>query len=333
MRSIITSLLATAAVFTGLATAALSVKQNKRSLVERDGVVYNVFEHAATGAKIEFVNNSGICETTKGVNQYSGYLSVGTNMNRWFWFFEPIGVGFSYGTDLVTSTETAALPEFAKYILEQNKTNAGEKINIVALGINNGWFDAKIQEPAYTTYLYNNSHKPLISKSQYTSYINAFNSKCLPALNTCYSRPLANAADFDVYDIRASSNDPEPPEMYVNYLTSAVVVKAIGAKSTYQECSDSAGNKFSPSGDSLRLFLDELSDVVSEGITMLIWAGDADWICNWYGVQDVTLGLYKVKGKEAGQFKTEGNLSFLRVYDAALQAFVQTMKKGAITST
>jgi hypothetical protein len=29
-----------------------------------------------------------------------------------------------------------------------------------------------------------------------------------------------------------------------------------------------------------------------------------------------TLGPYKVKGKEAGQFKTEGNLSFLRVYDA-----------------
>jgi hypothetical protein len=54
-------------------------------MVERDGVVYNVFEHAATGAKIEFVNNSGICETTKGVNQYSGYLSVGTNMNMWFW--------------------------------------------------------------------------------------------------------------------------------------------------------------------------------------------------------------------------------------------------------
>jgi len=42
----------------------------------------------ATGAKIEFVNNSGICETTPGVKQYSGYLTVGDNMNMWFWFFE-----------------------------------------------------------------------------------------------------------------------------------------------------------------------------------------------------------------------------------------------------
>jgi hypothetical protein len=59
---------------------------DRRSFVERDGVKYNVFEHAETGARIEFVNNSGVCETTPGVNQYSGYLSVGSNMNMWFWY-------------------------------------------------------------------------------------------------------------------------------------------------------------------------------------------------------------------------------------------------------
>ena len=80
---------------------------------------------------------------------------------------QPIGVGFSYGTNPVTSTETAAPyvwrliqafyasfpqyesrdfgiftesygghfgPEFAKYILGQNKANAGTNINIVGLG-------------------------------------------------------------------------------------------------------------------------------------------------------------------------------------------------------
>lgn len=80
-----------------------------------------------------------------------------------------------------------------------------------------------------------------------------------------------------------------------------------------------------------RSFLDELSEVVSAGVNTLIWAGDADWICNWYGVQDVvnqvtysgqtafrakTLAPYTVNGKEGGQFKTQDNLSFLRVYDA-----------------
>lgn len=60
-----------------------SSPKDKRSFVERDGTNYTVFEHAATGATIEFVTNSGICETTPGVNQYSGYLSVGTNMNMY----------------------------------------------------------------------------------------------------------------------------------------------------------------------------------------------------------------------------------------------------------
>ena len=52
--------------------------KGKRSFEIRDGVEHTVFEHEATGAKIDFVTNSGICETTPGVNQYSGYLSVGS---------------------------------------------------------------------------------------------------------------------------------------------------------------------------------------------------------------------------------------------------------------
>ncbi|KAG6901228.1 hypothetical protein C0995_015045 [Termitomyces sp. Mi166 len=37
---------------------------------------------------VRFVSNSGICETTPGVNQLSGYIDVGTDMSFWFWFFE-----------------------------------------------------------------------------------------------------------------------------------------------------------------------------------------------------------------------------------------------------
>ncbi|KAI1375461.1 putative carboxypeptidase S1 [Hypoxylon crocopeplum] len=61
---------------------------NKRYVEERNGVHYNVFEHIATKSKMSFVKNSGICETTPGVNQYSGYITVGESMNMWFWFFE-----------------------------------------------------------------------------------------------------------------------------------------------------------------------------------------------------------------------------------------------------
>ncbi|KAF2258268.1 putative carboxypeptidase S1 [Lojkania enalia] len=465
--------LATAAAVISATVAAPAIKHDKRSVVERAGLVYNVFEHAATGARIEYVNNSGICETTPGVKQYSGYLSVGDNMNMFFWFFEarqnpstaplaawfnggpgcssmiglfqengpckfnvgssntspvnnthsfnnyanmiyidqPIGVGFSYGNNPVDSTVTAApyvwkliqafysnFPEyksrdfgiftesygghygaeFASYIQNQNKANAGEPINLVALGINNGWHDAEIQEPAYVQFSYNNTYKPLISRSQYDRYMSAYKNSCLPAIqrctktgsnrdcqnadNTCYSTiegPISSTGNWDVYDIRAPSNDPEPPANYVAYLRQSAVTRAIGAQSTYQECPNAPYNKFASTGDNPRSFLSQLSEVVASGVTTLIWAGDADWICNWFGVLDVanaikypsqaafttkTLTSYKVNGKEGGSFKTEGNLSFLRVYEAgheimyyqpelSLQAFIQTMKKGPIKST
>lgn len=69
-----------------LVLAAPSLSVDKRYTEVRDNVTYNVFEHAATGTKMTYVKNSGICETTPGVNQYSGYLSVGDNMNMWFWY-------------------------------------------------------------------------------------------------------------------------------------------------------------------------------------------------------------------------------------------------------
>ena len=89
-------LLTTPAVFASPVPNGEAILKDKRSFVERDGTNYTVFEHADTGAKIEFVTNSGICETTPGVNQYSGYLSVGTNMNM---YLSPQLIGFPMLTE------------------------------------------------------------------------------------------------------------------------------------------------------------------------------------------------------------------------------------------
>lgn len=59
---------------------------HRLSYTQKHGTNYTVFTHAPTGATLEFVNNSGICETTPNVNQYSGYLSVGEGLNMFFWY-------------------------------------------------------------------------------------------------------------------------------------------------------------------------------------------------------------------------------------------------------
>jgi len=239
----------------------------------------------------------GSANTTPINNTYSF-----NNYANMIYIDQPIGVGFSYGNNTVNSTVTAAPyvwkliqafyssfpeyksrdfgiftesygghygPEFAKYILDQNKANAGTNINIIALGINNGWIDAAIQEPAYIQYSLNNSYKPLIASAQYTEYMSKFTNTCAPALKTCASTgsdsdcakaddicygdiegPLSSIADFDVYDIRAPSDNPEPPGNYARYLRNSTIVQAIGAKSTYQSCANAPSAKFSATGDS-----------------------------------------------------------------------------------
>ena len=454
-----------------------ATREDRRAVFERDGANVTVFEHAASGAVMEFVTNSGVCETTPGVNQYSGYLSIGSNQNMWFWFFEarnspttaplatwfnggpgcssmiglfqengpchfvngastptlnpnsfnnyanmlyidqPIGVGFSYGTDDVSSTVEAAPevwkllqaffaqfpqyenrdfgvftesygghygPTFAQYFQSQNAAIAagsvtGEQLNLVALGINNGWFDPEIQYKAYVDYSYNNTYQSLISESEYQQYLDTYSSDCQPAIQqcassgsntdcanaqtTCYDEvegPLSQSANFDVYDIREPSNDPYPPKTYATYLQTASIQQKIGARVKYQECPAAPYNKFSATGDDSRSTLPQLSSVVSSGsVQTLIWAGDADWICNWYGGFDVANAIeypgqsafaaaavqpYSVGGTEMGTYKTQGKLSWLRVYRAghevpyyqptvALQVFEQTMKGQGIFST
>ncbi|KAI0178527.1 putative carboxypeptidase S1 [Hypoxylon sp. FL1284] len=422
---------------------------NKRYVEEQDSINYNVFEHAATSSKMTFVKNSGICETTPGVNQYSGYISVGEGMNMWFWFFEarknpqeaplvayfeggpgdaseyalftqhgpchfvnnettpslnpysfneyanmlyvdqPIGAGFSYGNATVSSTIAAAPyvwsllqafydgfpeyenrdfglwtesygghygPEFVKYILDQNNAIAagdleGKEIRVVSLGINNGWFDAAIQEKANIDYAYDNPYRQIINESFHTELLGRYDTNCTPALGLCaatdtvedcfaaYNSYMQNIeypilaamseTTTDVYpgDIRESTT--RPPSTYVAYLQRADVQKALGAKVNYTDSMGAGG--FIRGGDDARSFMDELSAVVQAGIPVISYTGDADYVCNWLGTlrtadevewpgqkafESRTLGPYTLNGVQKGTFKSADNLVFMRIFEA-----------------
>jgi carboxypeptidase D len=90
-------------------------------------------------------------------------------------------------------------PEFAHYLETQNTAIAagtvkGEKINLVAIGINNGIYDSTIQEKANIEFAYNNTYRPLITASQVTSLTNSYNNKCLPDLKACTGTSGTNSA-------------------------------------------------------------------------------------------------------------------------------------------
>lgn len=76
------------------------------------------------------------------------------------------------------------------------------------------------------------------------------------------------------------------------------------------------------------------------GVTTIIWAGDADYICNWFGNLDAVNALdwpkasdfkdlevknYTVNGTVGGTYKTLDNLSWLRVFGAGHEVMFYRM--------
>lgn len=344
------------------------ITNDRHTSVSRSRGTGGIFEHKDTQTRLNYVADSGICETTPGVKQKSGYMTVGSNMNMWFWQFEarkdaanaplvawfnggpgcssmiglfqehgpcqfyggatkptlnkyswneyanmiyidqPIGTGFSYGTSNTSTSLTASPyvwkliqnfyaafpdyksrdfgiftesygghygPEFVRYILEQNRkieasTLKGEKINIVALGINNGWINPADAYKGMINFAADNKYKPMLTASQKTTYLNTFKTRCLPLLEKCWKSdsnsdcsrsntmckitiesPLQRVKNFNVYDVRESSamKDINPPGAYIKWLQSSTLQSTIGAKKKYEECPNGPLLKFSNSGD------------------------------------------------------------------------------------
>ncbi|CAE6433506.1 unnamed protein product [Rhizoctonia solani] len=76
-----------------------------------------------TPGKLRYVENSGVCETTSGVYQASGYADLTSKQSIWFWFFAArnnsdtaplsiwlnVGAGYSYGETVVGTSQDAAI--------------------------------------------------------------------------------------------------------------------------------------------------------------------------------------------------------------------------------
>jgi carboxypeptidase C (cathepsin A) len=219
---------------------------------------------------------------------------------------QPISVGFSYGDDKIDNTMAAANlvwkllqafytkfpqynsrdfgiftesygghfgPGFTKHILDQNDkiaqgTVQGQKINFIALGINNGWIHSYDNYKGMIEFSAKNEYKRLISSSRAQSLSAKLEQSCLPALQNCWKNntnaacnkavntcknyvetPLVLSGNFDVYDVRKPAAGKWPPQTYEKYLQLPGIQSKIGATKKYNECPTSVQMRFIRTGD------------------------------------------------------------------------------------
>jgi len=139
----------------------------------------------------------------------------------------------------------------------------------------------------------------------------------------------------NVYDVRGKCEGGSlcynDLEWITSYLNKAEVQEALGAEvSSYESCNFDINRNFLFQGDWMKPF-HRLVPGILEKIPVLIYAGDADYICNWLGNQAWAEALewpgQKAYNKEKmadlilsdsdkkiGAFKASGNFSFMRLH-------------------
>jgi len=168
---------------------------------------------------------------------------------------------------------------------------------------------------------------------------NAF--ACVPANIYCADKLLGpfSKTGLNVYDIRGpceTENDLcyNGMDYIEQYLNKKEVQEALGAEvDSYTGCNDDVFASFALTGDESKPFQGYISELLDKKVPVLIYAGDKDFICNWLGnrawsdalewkfseeyrLQNLKPWYGGVNGTSAGEVKSFGNFTFLRIFDA-----------------
>ncbi|KAL8243701.1 hypothetical protein R6Q59_009959 [Mikania micrantha] len=283
-------------------------------------------------------------------------------------------------------------PAFFNYFQNQNQrisngSAQGVPLTMNSLTIINGIIDEYIQVPYYNKFAVNNTYGIKAYNQtvyDYAEFALNFDGGCLAQIEACYQTnqstllgagvcteagnmcrdnvegPYYYFGERGVYDIRHPYADPTPVSSFIDYLNQPSIQAAIGVTTNYTEASNTdIYYAFQQTGDFVYPnFIEDLNSILNSGVRVSLIYGDADYICNWFGGEAVSLAAnytyssqfrqagytpMTVNGVEYGETREYGNFSFTRVYEAghmvpyyqpiaALQLFNRTIN-GFDTAT
>lgn len=255
-------------------------------------------------------------------------------------------------------------PAFFNHFYEQNQkiingTVDGIELNFNSLGIINGIIDEGIQAGHYPEFAVHNTYGIKAVNDTVYNYMKFANEMpngcqdqvalckqtnrtsfadyalCSEATNMCRDNvegPYYNFGGRGVYDIRHPYDDPTPPALFEPFLRQDWVMEALGVSVNYTSSNNEVYYAFQQTGDFVwPNFIEDLEEILTYPVRVSLIYGDADYICNWFGGQAVSLALkyphskqfqqagytsLLVDGVEYGETREYGNFSFSRVYEA-----------------
>jgi carboxypeptidase C (cathepsin A) len=253
------------------------------------------------------------------------------------------------------------VPAVASYINEQNKKlpkASGERINLRGIGIGNGLTDPLVQYAAYADYV---KERGLIGSALRDVIQAAYDATCYPALlackeldvgctvalatcNTAVVEPLTVAIEaklkhqmnpynvtgpcevpplcYDFSAVTEWAQDPgTPPQLNIS----------LPSSHEWQQCSAEVHTALT--GDWMRDLETVVPGMLADGIRVLVYAGEDDFICNYlgnarwvakmdwaghdaYNEKAQSPAPWVVDGEQAGTAIEQDNLTFLRVFKA-----------------
>jgi carboxypeptidase D len=249
---------------------------------------------------------------------------------------------------------------YNKNQLIANGTESGVQLNFNTLGIGNGIIDEAIQAEWYPEFAVNNTYGIKAVNDTVYSYMKFANfmvggcldqigycrdtnmttpsekALCSEAQNMCRDNvegPYYEYGGRGTYDIRHPQADPTPPGYFIDFLNKASTQNSLGVDLNYTtDSNDQVYYAFQSTGDFIyETFIGDLEEVLDHGVRVTLYYGDADYICNWFGGQAISLAVnythseefrkaeyapFKVDGIEYGEVREYGNFSFIRIYES-----------------
>merc|ERR1719502_2088035 len=246
------------------------------------------------------------------------------------------------------------VPAAAQAVFEGNKKKNTEYIPLRGIGIGNGLTDPKIPYKYYPEMARHpgNGAEPVVDEETYNEMKQAVpictqaigncekadkedsQQVCAAAMSNCNAALIMPGQETgrNQYDMRIPCENP--PLCYdfsdvKTYLNSPRVQKVLGVKRKWRSCNFGVNSDFS--GDWMRNYEKHIPSMLENGHSVLIYAGDMDYICNWKGNKAWTKAM-KWKGQRqylaakdvdwnvgsdvAGKVRHHGGLAFVQVHKA-----------------